>query len=237
MTTRAVATGRLDHPRFDIEMVAESDIEVFRLGSCAKEPETIAWIEGYIRPGDVFYDVGANVGAYSLVADRQMDDTGLVYAFEPGFSTYPTLVRNVFLNRMQDRVVPLSVALADSSGLVPITYSTVEAGGAMHTFGQSAEDAPWQRVVSFAMDDFRERFALEQPNLIKLDVDGAELLVLRGAPRTLRDPALRSVLVEVTEGEPETEEIVGLLEAAGLALASKHFHERSGVSNFVFARE
>jgi FkbM family methyltransferase len=227
MTTRAVATGRLDHPRFDIEMVAESDIEVFRLGSCAKEPETIAWIEGYIRPGDVFYDVGANVGAYSLVADRQMDGTGRVYAFEPGFSTFPTLVRNVFLNDFQDRVVPLSVALADSSGLVPITYSTIEAGGAKHTFGQTSEDQPWQRVVSFA---------LEQPNLIKIDVDGAEPLVLRGAPRTLRDPALRSILVEVTEGEPETEEIVGLLEAAGLSLASRHFHERSGVSNFVFAR-
>jgi FkbM family methyltransferase len=236
MTTRAVATGRLDHPRFDIEMVAESDIEVFRLGSCAKEPETIAWIEGYIRPGDVFYDVGANVGAYSLVADREMDGTGRVYAFEPGFSTFPTLVRNVFLNEFQDRVVPLSVALADASGLVPITYSTIEAGGAKHTFGQTSEDQPWQRVVSFALDEFRERFGLEQPNLIKIDVDGAEPLVLRGAPRTLRDPALRSVLVEVTEGEPETKEIVGLLEAAGLSLASRHFHERSGVSNFVFAR-
>jgi len=236
MTTRALATGRLDHPRFDIEMVAESDIEVFRLGSCAKEPETIAWIEGYIRPGDVFYDVGANVGAYSLVADRQMDGTGRVYAFEPGFSTFPTLVRNVFLNNVQDRVVPLSVALADSSGLVPITYSTVEAGGAKHTFGQSSADQPWQRVVSFALDELRERFGLEQPNLIKIDVDGAEPLVLRGAPQTLRDPALRSVLVEVTEGEPETEDIVGLLEAAGLSLASKHSHARSGVSNFVFAR-
>ena len=231
-----VATGRLDHARFDIEMVAETPIEVFRLGSCAKEPETIAWIEASVRRGDVLYDIGANVGAYSLVADRQMEGEGRVYAFEPGFSTYPTLVRNVFLNHCEGRVVPLSVALADTSALLPITYSTLEAGGAMHSFGAEGDGQPWQLVVSFALDEMRERFRLEQPNHIKLDVDGAELLVLRGARATLADPAFRSLLVEVTESQPETAEIVALAEAAGLELRSRHFHARSGVSNFVFVR-
>jgi FkbM family methyltransferase len=231
-----VATGRLDHPRFEIEMVAETPIEIFRLGSCAKEPETIAWIEANVRPADVVYDIGANVGAYSLVAHHQMGGDGLVYAFEPGFSTYPTLVRNVFLNRCEGRIVPLSIALADRSALVPITYSTLEAGGARHTFGATTDGQPWQNVVSLALDEMRERFGLEQPNHLKLDVDGAEPLVLRGARKALADPALRSVLVEVTEGEPETEEIVSLIEAGGLELHSKHFHERSGVSNFVFVR-
>ena len=60
--------GRLDYAANRIQMCVNSPWQPYRLNSCAKEPETVAWIERNVRPGDTFYDIGANVGAYSLVA-------------------------------------------------------------------------------------------------------------------------------------------------------------------------
>ena len=132
--------GQLDHPRYDIKLALDTDVELFRLGSCAKEPETVAWIEETFRPGDVLYDVGANVGAYSFLALRHAGGDCLVYAFEPTFSTYAALARNVILNGAEGVVVPLNVALASETGLAPMSFSSIRAGGAMHTFGERPED-------------------------------------------------------------------------------------------------
>ena len=62
-------TRKLDFEKSDIHLSIESDIEyTTRLASCAKEPEMITWFEKFFKEGDVFYDIGANIGAYSLVA-------------------------------------------------------------------------------------------------------------------------------------------------------------------------
>jgi FkbM family methyltransferase len=229
--------GRLDHPRHDVRMAVENDVSLFRLGSCAKEPETVTWIEDTFRPGDVLYDVGANVGAYSLLAYRHAGGDARVFAFEPVYSTYAALARNVVLNTAEGGVVPMNVALADTTGLVPMSFSSVRGGAAMHTFGERTGDAEtWQPVVAFRLDDLIEQFELPAPTHLKLDVDGAELSMLRGAPRTLDDPALRTVLVEVTETEAMAADVLAELDRHGFAVASRHLHGRSGVTNVILER-
>ena len=229
--------GRLDHPRYDIRLALNTDVEVFRLGSCAKEPETVSWIESSFRPGDVLYDVGANVGAYSLLAYRHAGGDCQVYAFEPSFSTYAGLAQNVILNDAAGIVIPLNVALADKTGFAPLSFSSLRAGGAMHSFGtRAAGGQPWQPVLAFRLDDLAVEFALRPPTHLKLDVDGAELPTLRGAEQTLRAASLRTVLVEITEGQLEARSILELLAQADFTESSRHHHARSGVTNVILDR-
>ena len=69
------------------------------------------WIEGFVGPGDVFYDIGANVGAYSLIAARATANRARILAFEPVPSSFLDLSRNVALNACADSVVALPFAL------------------------------------------------------------------------------------------------------------------------------
>ena len=79
-----------------------------RLRSVAKEPWTVKWIETFL-PGDVFYDVGANVGAYSLLAAKANDGAVPVVAFEPSAPTYHDLCVNIALNGCDEIVTPLPI--------------------------------------------------------------------------------------------------------------------------------
>src|SRR3990172_968955 len=86
---------RMDYGRHPIYMCVDSWIENdVRLRSCNKEPGTVEWIENWFRSGDVFYDIGANTGAYSLVAFRFLSGKAKIYSFEPGFVTFPQLCKN-----------------------------------------------------------------------------------------------------------------------------------------------
>lgn len=93
-------TGCMDYQRDPIYICLDSCIESeIRLSSCAKEPATVNWIENYFQPGDVFYDIGANNGAHSLIGFKFLKGNVKIYAFEPGFVTFPQLCRNVYLRQ------------------------------------------------------------------------------------------------------------------------------------------
>ena len=193
-----------------------------RLRGCAKEPWTVQWIEGWIRPDEVLYDIGANVGAYSLVAALSPAVRARVVAVEPGYPTFAALSDNVIRNGAQDRVTALPVALGRWTTLETLHLRTLDAGAALHTLG--GHDGPTgaayrQPVLTFRLDDLVERFGLPSPAHVKLDVDGTELDVLAGADRTLSKPSLRTVLAELDE------EQAGQLEDV-LARHGLHLRER-----------
>jgi FkbM family methyltransferase len=241
---RFVGTGTLDYLRHPIRLRVDSEIELARLNACRKEPETVEWIERFIQSGDVVYDIGANVGAYSFVVDRVTSGTATVYAFEPSFSTYAQLSRNIALNQAAGRVIPLQVALSDTNGLVPFNYSSLQSGAALHALGPAEElngrgfvPEFTQPVPSYRLDDLVQVFGIKPPNHLKLDVDGIELRVLRGACRTLLDRSLRTVLVEVEPGG-EALAIEELLVASGFTLRSRHPHgsDENVTANLIFTR-
>ncbi|HEY8259106.1 MAG TPA: FkbM family methyltransferase [Gemmatimonadales bacterium] len=242
---RLDSTGVLDYPRGPIRMVVDSEAELPRLRSCFKEPETVAWIEEFVRSGDVLFDIGANVGAYSLVADRATAGRCTVYAFEPSFSTFTQLSRNVALNGAEGRIIPVLVALSDVNGLVTFNYSSIDPGAALHALGESLDSIgrPFrpvfsQPVLCYRMDDFIAQFAVAAPNHIKLDVDGVELKVLRGASGVLANPRLRTVLVEVEPARPERAAIEELLAANGFAVHGRYPHgpTADSTTNLLFTR-
>lgn len=190
-----------------------------------KEPETLAWIDGFER-GDVLWDIGANVGSFSLYAALKQVRA---IAFEPSAGNYYLLNRNIEINGMSDRITALCVALSDDTRLASFHMQTTQLGGALSSFseavdwqGRSYTAAFEQGMIGFDIDSFIEQFEPPFPAHIKIDVDGREDKVIAGASRTLRDPRLKSLLVELDGArEAYTADVIRQLDDAGLALDQK----------------
>jgi FkbM family methyltransferase len=207
-----------------------------RLKSVAKEPFTVEWIERSVRPGEVFYDIGANVGPYSLVAAKSAG--ARVFAFEPAGPNYHDLCRNIALNRCDDVISPFPVALWNETATVPFSYRALQTGVAMHSMGQDLKDAEFrQPVLAYRLDDLVATFGLPVPAHAKIDVDGPELKVLQGASSTLRDPAWRSILIEIdpAQGPGNEEAIVSLLGGHGFR-PERTFERGAAPASRIFVR-
>jgi len=205
----ATAYGRLDYPNAEIHLQLTSVEEFYRLKSCSKEPWTVRWIEQYLQPDEVLYDVGANVGAYTLVAAMAVPGARVV-AFEPGAANFAALCANLELNEVADRVTPVPLALGDSPGPAPFVGSGV--AGASPSLNGAAGQEHRTRVLVDRLDDVVDRFGFPPPNHLKLDVDGGELQVLAGAERLLAGEGIRSAMVELdrVRGPEVAERLTGL---------------------------
>ncbi len=212
----------------------------------SKEPDTIAWIDGFTDEA-VFWDVGANVGVFSLYAALR---PGLrVLAFEPSAANYQVLCRNIQLNRRHPNLDAYCLALSGVTRLGVLNLSSAATGGAVNEFGdaghasrysETPSDVIQQGMIGFTIDEFVQRFMPPFPHHLKIDVDGLELPILQGAERTLADPRLRSVLVELNLNDnAEHDATVRLLSDVGLRLASTgRTQSASGLegANHIFVR-
>jgi FkbM family methyltransferase len=204
-----------------------------------REPETIEWIDSF-PPGSLFWDIGANIGIYSLYAAIRPGIA--VCAFEPAPATYGALCRNIEANAAAD-IEAYCIALGDRTKLDRLNMSATYAGSVFNAFGTQGDRADWPAAVAFrqasigyTVDEFRRQFGLPAPNYVKIDVDSTEEEIVSGAAETLRDPALRSVLVEFDY--PETERsgrITDLLGAAGLVLDRRGVPAGTGI-NAIFVK-
>ncbi|MFG1245627.1 FkbM family methyltransferase [Xanthobacter flavus] len=141
-----------------------------------------------VRTADIVWDVGANTGLYSRKLAEAVGVTGKVVAFEPTPSTLQAL-RGTIAPYPQVTVVP--VALADYSGVAHFGTSDHHESNTLNASAKSSEciEVKVERGDVYAVD--------QCPNVIKIDVEGFELDVVRGLTRTLAQPQLRSVFVEV----------------------------------------
>jgi FkbM family methyltransferase len=195
-----------------------------------KEPETIEWIDSF-RDGDVFWDIGANVGVYTLYAaiTGKLD----VLAFEPSASNYLLLNRNLEINRLSERVRAYCVAFAGETRIDALNMQSTQFGGAMSSFAEQRDYAGERFVPSFrqgavgyTVDAFIATFNPPFPNHLKIDVDGIEDRIVAGANKTLADPRLRSLSIELeADREEYTKDVLARLAAAGLKLVSRRHAE------------
>ena len=189
-----------------------------------KEPQTLDWIVRYVKPGDVFYDIGANIGLYSIFVAKRLEGQVRVCSFEPESQNYASLNRNIHLNGLSDSITAFCLALSDESS-VDMFYvkGHLRAGGSIHQFGRLTDDigAPFspvhqQGMIGISLDGLCFEYGLAFPTHIKIDVDGIELDVLKGADQALGSPTLKTVLLELEDGDDEAVRITEYLEAHGL---------------------
>lgn len=216
-----------------VRVEASNQRELSRVASYSiKEPGTIDWIDEYVEPSDVLYDIGANIGQYSLYAALRYKEKIRVYSFEPESQNYAALNRNVYINGLSDSITTFCLAISDSTHIDSFNVrSHLRAGEAIHQFGSTVDDAgdafnPVHRqgMMGVSLDDLHFVYGLEFPRHVKIDVDGLEVDVIRGAMRVLNDPRLRSVLIEVNELPARTEEADHLYEVfaeSGFEIADK----------------
>jgi FkbM family methyltransferase len=130
------------------------------------------------RPGDVVFDVGANIGAYTVLFARWVGPNGHVYAFEPVGSIARNLRAQLALNEVEDRVTVVEAAVTDRVGEMALAVS---AGAGLNRRALPTDDRLRRLVVpTVSLDAFCAERSLA-PSVIKIDVEGAELDVLRGA--------------------------------------------------------
>ena len=138
----------------------------------------IKLIEKYLQKGDVFVDVGANIGAWTLFASNKVGNDGKVFSFEPHPITYKYLVENVILNEAHN-IITENCGIANKVGYLYFTNSLDDTN---HIALNNENDTI--KIPVKKLDDFTENE--KKIHLLKIDVEGFELFALQGAIETLR---------------------------------------------------
>ena len=202
------------------------------------ERPLILWLKQHLGASDVFWDVGANIGAVTLVAARLCDR---VVAFEPNPRTASLLRRNLRTNGIGN-VTVVEAALCDRSGTAVLHEGPPNNSGMSSIVTSRATGANGTRVALERADDVVAQDPSRHPTVIKLDVEGGEHLVLRGAPQLLSSNRVRAIVFENARdarGQPVDSTVIDCLRPAGFLI-----HELGpsvpdapdGLSNFIAER-
>jgi FkbM family methyltransferase len=177
-----------------------------------QEFEEMSYVLHTITPNDLFVDVGANIGAYTILACAVKGARG--FCFEPVPDTYARLRTNLRLNDLDERVTSLNMGVSDKEGVLLFTddQDTIN-----HVATQDEKHKG--NVVKVDVKTLDTVLQGEAPGIIKIDVEGFETPVLQGASKTLAQPSLHSIIIELNGSGArygfDELDIAKLLEAAG----------------------
>ena len=190
----------------------------------SKEPETLEWIDS-IPDNCVLWDVGANIGLYSVYAAKMRGCK--VYAFEPSVFNLELLARNIFLNNLVKNITVLPLPISDKLQESTLNMSNTDLGGALSTFGETYGDDGKQikkvfefTTIGLSVEEIINKLNIPKPHYMKIDVDGIEHLILKGALGQLG--SVEGMLVEVNEDfKAQAEYIHNTLSKNGFILREK----------------
>jgi FkbM family methyltransferase len=208
-----------------------------------KEPDTIEWIKS-MKKGEVLYDIGANIGQYSIFAAHH---GVFVHAFEPEAQNFALLCRNIAINKFSPQQIQAwPLALSDKPSIQQIHLSVCMPGGSCHSYGESKDfhgndkTFPYHHgSVATTIDIFSHTNV--KPDHIKIDVDGFEHLVIQGAICTL--DKVKSVLIEINTAYPAHMELTKYMDTLGFEVDMEQVNKAQrkegpfkGVGNWIFHR-
>lgn len=190
----------------------------------SKEPDTLDYIDA-IPMGETLWDIGANVGLYSVYAAKSRNCK--VFAFEPSVFNLELLARNIFINDLQLKITIIPIALSDKLGSNVFKMSSTTWGGALSTFGEDFDqngnkllDVFEYSTLGMTMEQAVSLLNVQIPQHIKMDVDGIEHFILKGGQSILKN--VKSILIEINDSFTEqAHETEMHLKNAGLTLFKK----------------
>lgn len=204
-----------------------------------KEPDTLDWIDSF-EPGSCYFDIGANIGQYSLYPAKKYGSEVEIYAFEPQSNNYYALNKNIFYNNLKDRISAYCIAVSGKSEFSKLYVPKFIPGGNRSQFGEESLNtmktptSHIQGMFGVTLDDLCGKWGFPYPNYMKIDVDGIEISILKAAEKVLNHPNLKSVIIEL--GTPaEQQEAVAIMKQAGLVLRQKST-KNWGETCFIFEK-
>ena len=152
------------------------------------EYKDMAFVLHYLNNSDIFYDIGANVGVYTVLSSKVKQ--AKTVSIEPLPNTYEKLMDNIKLNRIDEKVIPLNIGLSDKKSILYFTSDK-------DTMNQVAtqEDKNTIQVDVDILDNVANIYGY--PNFIKMDVEGYETMVLKGAEKVLQSKNLDGIIIEL----------------------------------------
>ena len=152
-----------------------------------------------LKEGDVFYDIGANVGFFSVIAAKLVGNIGKVYAFEPGGENAASIRYNAGLNKFE-QIEVIEKAVSITSGTAQLLLAQYSGGHAFATADVPPDLAGETTVDLVSIDELIIQQQIVPPNFIKVDVEGAELDVLKGMQETIKTYQ-PTIIYEVDDGD------------------------------------
>ena len=228
-----------------LSFTADSWLELDR-SQRVVETWTAEWVRA-LPQHSVLWDVGANIGVFALLA-AENPSVDKVVATEPAAINYASLFRNILRNKFSEKVIALPVGLGEETAALPFNLQNLKSGGSLHGFGElfslgggDSDPAASATCLCYRLDDLAAMPGLPFPTHIKLDIDGHELEVLKGAEAALADPRLVGLQVEVMDHDPalpRRQALIDFLEERGWRLTETIAHRRPSpsIADLRFAR-
>ena len=208
----------------------------------SKEPETIEWINEFSkRKKTIFWDLGANIGLYSIYNSIKNKNTFSI-AFEPSSSNLRVLSRNISLNKLQKKIKIFSLPLTKNlKGFMPLKERFFQEGGSMNVFGEkfNFEGKKLKSEMYYDLFGINIKFLLDNklldiPDYIKIDVDGIEHLILEGAGSYLKNKKIKSISIEINENfKLQYLNVLKIMKNNNFVIR----HKKNNIENFVGANK
>lgn len=178
-----------------IQMNVENLSEYVRVKSYKNDTHILEYLESNLNDGDVFWDIGTNIGLYSLILGAKSSKINVI-CFEPEPRCFSRLKANIALNGFKN-IQTFEIALSSDNSEMFLNTSPEFGVGDHSLMNKEIVGARTIKIEAVRGDDFAEKHPSVSPNVIKIDVEGAEIEVLKGMKGVLSDPKCRAVLCEV----------------------------------------
>lgn len=206
-----------------------------------EEPMTIKWINSFNK-NDIFFDIGSNVGNYSIYASKK----GIIsFACEPEILNLSLLYENIFLNNIEGLCTPIPLAIHDKTMVEKFYLKDISKGDALHSIGEKSyllqnpeNSTKTINTLTITLDTLIEQYNLPYPTKLKIDVDNNELNVINGAQKTLE--YVHEICIELDLDFKDHQQAKKVLEMKSFEIVEKEsgpINYNKNIANYIFRKK